>query len=174
MDAGAHGVIVPMVNSVQDAELAVAAVKYPPKGQRSFGLARAHGYGTAFKKYLEWQEERSMVVVQIEHIDAVNNMDLILAVSGVDAYFVGPDDLSGSLGIPGQFDHPEFLSAMDRIRCIGRASGKPGGKHVVEPSESELRQSIEEGNQFIAYSMDSRMLDTMCRDALGHVAEIKE
>ena len=174
MDAGSHGVIVPMVNSVQDAETAVAAVKYPPRGKRSFGLARAHGYGTTFKKYLEWQEEHTMVVVQIEHIEAVNNIDLILAVPGVDAYFVGPYDLSGSLGIPGQFDHPDFLSAMDQIKCAGQASGKPGGKHIVEPSETELVQSIEEGNQFIAYSLDTRMLDTMCRNALGHVAGLRK
>ena len=120
MDAGSHGVIVPMVNSVQDAETAVAAVKYPPRGKRSFGLARAHGYGTAFKKYLEWQEEHTMVVVQIEHIEAVKNIDLILSVPGVDAYFVGPYDLSGSLGIPGQLTIPIFLAQWIRLNALVR------------------------------------------------------
>ena len=114
-----------------------------------------------------------MVVVQIEHIEAVNNINSILAVPGVDAYFVGPYDLSGSLGVPGQFDHPDFLSAMDQIKCAGQASGNPGGQHIVEPSETELAQCIEEGNQFIAYSLDTRMLDTMCRNGLDHVASLK-
>ena len=174
MDAGAHGVIVPMVNSAKDAESAVAAVKYPPAGQRSFGLARAQRYGTAFREYLEWQDKNTIVVVQIEHIDAVNNIEAILAVPGVDAFFVGPYDLSGSLGVPGQFDHPDFVMAMDNIRQAGQASGKPGGKHIVEPSLSELIQSIEEGHRFIAYSLDSRMLDVMCRNALDEVAKLKE
>ncbi|SVC99141.1 uncharacterized protein METZ01_LOCUS351995, partial [marine metagenome] len=115
MDAGSHGVIVPMVNTPEEAEMAVASVKYPPVGRRSFGLARAQGYGVRFEDYLAWQRENSLVIVQIEHINAVNCLESILSVEGVDAYFVGPYDLSGSLGIPGQFDHPEFLEAMDRI-----------------------------------------------------------
>ena len=115
MDAGAHGVIVPMVNNADQAAQAVAAVKYPPIGTRSFGLARAQGYGKSFEKYHQWQKENSIVVVQIEHIEAVENLAEILKVPGVDAYFVGPYDLSGSLGVPGQFDHPDFLQAMQKI-----------------------------------------------------------
>ena len=78
MDAGSHGVIVPMVNSAAEAERAVQAVKYPLRGKRGFGLARAQGYGAKFKEYLEWQEKRSVIIVQIEHIDAVNNLESIL------------------------------------------------------------------------------------------------
>ncbi len=164
MDAGAHGVIVPMVNNADQAAQAVAAVKYPPIGTRSFGLARAQGYGKSFEKYQQWQKENSIVVVQIEHVEAVENLAEILKVPGVDAYFVGPYDLSGSLGVPGQFDHPDFLQAMQKIKQIGAKSGKPGGRHIIEPDPSLLEAAIREGDQFIAYSLDTRMLDKCSRE----------
>ena len=173
MDAGSHGVIVPMVNSPEEAEVAVASVKYPAVGRRSFGLARAQGYGARFEEYLAWQREHSLVIVQIEHINAVNCLESILSVEGVDAYFVGPYDLSGSLGIPGQFDHPEFLKAMDRIPEIAKKCGIPGGVHIVEPDAEQLKKSIEQGNQFIAYGADIRMLDTICREGLMQVAGLR-
>jgi len=163
MDAGAHGVIVPMVNSQEQARAAVSAVKYPPMGDRSIGLARAHGYGVRFSTYFDWQQDHSLVVVQIEHITAVNNLESILAVPGVDAYFVGPYDLSGSLGIPGQFEAPEYLDAIREIRTVSEKLGIPGGIHIVEPDPIQLRNRIEEGYRFIAYGMDTRMLDTSCR-----------
>jgi 2-dehydro-3-deoxyglucarate aldolase len=169
MDAGAHGVIVPMVNSAEAAMAAVAAVKYPPVGERSFALARAHAYGVAFDEYLEWQKDNSMVVVQIEHIEAVKNLEAILSVSGVDAYFVGPYDLSGSIGIPGKFEHPEFIRAMETIQSIAKRSGKPGGMHIVEPDTPAVIESIKDGARFVAYSMDTRILDTVCRDAISQI-----
>src|SRR3990172_7659368 len=100
MDAGSHGVIVPMVNSKEEANNAVNAVKYPPTGKRGVGLARAQGYGTTFEKYKDWVDRDSIVVIQIEHIEAVENLKDILSVSGIDAFIVGPYDLSGSLGVP--------------------------------------------------------------------------
>ena len=174
MDAGAHGVIVPMVNSARDAEAAVAAVKYPPVGKRSFALARAQRYGVGFEEYLRWQQDHTMVVVQIEHIEAVNNLEEILSVPGVDAYFVGPYDLSGSIGVPGQFDHPDFIQAMKSIRRIATESGKPGGMHIVEPNTVDLVQSIKDGHSFVAYSLDTRILDTVCRDAVRQVTDLNK
>jgi 2-dehydro-3-deoxyglucarate aldolase len=173
MDAGAHGIIVPMVNSPADAKAAVAATKYPIAGKRSVGLARAQGYGARFDDYLSWHNENSLVVVQIEHIDAVNCLESILSVDGVDAYFVGPYDLSGSLQVPGQFDHPDFLETMDRIHAIAKKLGVPGGVHVVEPDLKQLEKSINEGNRFIAYGVDTRMLDTVCREGLDRVKGLR-
>jgi 2-dehydro-3-deoxyglucarate aldolase len=173
MDAGAHGIIVPMVNSRKEAEEAVSAVKYPPTGTRSFGLARAQGYGQNFDNYVRWQSDNTLVVVQVEHIESVNVLDSILAVDGVDAYFVGPYDLSGSLGIPGQFQHPKYISAMNKIRQIGNDLKVPGGVHVVEPDWNQLKQCIEDGYKFIAYSLDVRMLDVACRNVLKKVSEIR-
>ena len=174
MDAGSHGVIVPMVNCAKDAELAVKAVKYPPFGKRGFGLARAQGYGNRFKEYLEWQEKHSVVIVQVEHIDAVNNLEEIFGVDGVDGYMIGPYDLSGSLGIPGQFDHPDLLEAMEKIRMVAAKFNKTGGIHVVEPDALQLKQAIKEGQRFIAYSVDIRMIDQACREGLDYIKELRK
>jgi 2-dehydro-3-deoxyglucarate aldolase len=95
MDAGSYGVMVPMVNTKEDAIKAVNAVKYPPVGTRGVGLARAQGYGMDFERYNNRLNRDSVVIVQIEHIKAVENLDDILSVDGVDAFFVGPYDLSG-------------------------------------------------------------------------------
>lgn len=166
MDAGAHGVIVPMVNSSLEAERAVAAVRYPPQGQRGVGLARAQGYGSAFERYRDWVNQESVVVVQVEHVQAVDNLEAILAVEGVDGFIVGPYDLSGSLGIPGQFEHPLMSQAMERIRMIVTNSGKAAGIHVIEPEIDQLQQRLAEGFRFVAYSLDIRMLDCACRVGL--------
>lgn len=169
MDAGAHGIIVPMVKTRIEADAAVAAVYYPPKGVRSVGLARAQGYGTTFQKYREWLENEAVVIVQVEHIDAVNNLEDILSAPGVDGYFIGPYDLSASMGLPGQFDHPDIVAAIERVRQVGSVLGKPGGIHIVEPDIIQLEERIKEGFKFIAYSVDTRMLDTAGRAGLAAV-----
>ena len=88
---------------------------------------------------------------------------LAVLVDGVDGFIVGPYDLSGSLGIPGQFDHRSMKDTMERIRSIGIDSGKAFGIHVIEPNIEDLRQKVEEGYNFLAYSLDIRMLDRVCR-----------
>lgn len=169
MDAGAHGVIIPMVNSAVEAEKAVSAVRYPPRGSRGVGLARAQGYGSCFEKYKEWINQESIVIVQVEHIKAVENLDAILSVEGVDGFIVGPYDLSGSLGIPGQFDHELMIEAMSKIKTFMRSSSKIPGYHVVEPDVDQLQQYVREGYRFLAYSVDFRMLDTCCRAAIEKI-----
>ncbi|MGL1862836.1 MAG: aldolase/citrate lyase family protein [Pseudodesulfovibrio sp.] len=166
MDAGAGGVIVPMVNSPEEAHYVVESVYYPPRGKRGVGLARAQGYGSNFQGYKTWLDSKPVIVVQIEHIDAVNALEDILAVDGVDGFIVGPYDLSASLGVPGVFDDSRFLDAMERIREVGGASGKVPGIHVVEPDTAATQGRIEEGYRFVAYSLDVRMLDVSCRKAL--------
>lgn len=166
MDAGAHGVIVPMVNSSQDAMKIIQAIKYPPFGKRGVGLARAQGYGEKFNEYYDWQKESSIVIVQIEHIDAVNNLKEIFSVEGVNGYIIGPYDLSGSMGIPGQFDHPYFLDAMNKIKKVTKEMGLMGGIHIIEPEPKQLEQRINEGYKFIAYSLDIRMLSESCKFGL--------
>ena len=174
MDAGSHGVIVPMVNSVSDAKQAVEAVMYPPQGKRGVGLARAQGYGSTFESYRQWLNQERVIIVQVEHIEAVNNLEAILSVEGVDGFIVGPYDLSGSLGVPGQFDQPAVKEAMERIRSIGIASGKAFGIHVIEPDVEELRQRVNEGYNFVAYSLDIRMLDTACQTGVGSIGSERE
>ena len=173
MDAGSHGIIVPMVNSEEDACQAVAAVKYPPKGIRGFGLARAQGYGKNFKEYLEWEKNETVVIVQIEHIDAVENMEAILSVSGVNGFIVGPYDLTGSMGIPGDFTHPNYLNAMEKIKRVSEKMKMAGGIHIVEPDPKQLTQRMDEGYTFIAYSVDIRMLHNACEIGMDTVRSFK-
>ena len=169
MDAGATGVMVPMIRSAADAKTAVQAVYYPPRGQRGVGLARAQGYGARFQQYQDWLEKNAVVVAMIEHIDAVNAIDSILSIDGIDAYIIGPYDLSGSMGRIGEFNHPEVTSAIGRVLEAGNRLGKPGGIHVVEPDQDELRQRIAAGFSFIGYSLDIRILDTLCRNHLQSI-----
>ena len=173
MDAGAHGIIVPMVNSARDAKNAVEAIKYPSMGKRGIGLARAQGYGTQFQEYLDWEKTGSIVIVQVEHIDAVDSLEEIFSIDGVDGYIIGPYDLTSSIGIPGQFEHPDFLSAMEKIHLVASKLNMKGGIHVIEPEPDQLIQRIEEGFRFIAYSLDIRMLDAACRKGLEHVKGVK-
>lgn len=169
MDAGATGVMVPMVNSAADAEAAVRHTYYPPRGTRGVGLARAQGYGAAFKSYLDWLSSSAVVIAMIEYRDAIDNIDEILAVSGVDAFIIGPYDLSASMGMPGELTHPDVEKAIQRARKVGLARGIPGGVHVVEPDRDELYRQIDSGYRFLGYGLDIRMLDSLCRRDLADI-----
>jgi len=174
MDAGAFGIVVPMVNNREDAIQALSSMKYPPSGIRGVGLARAQGYGTKFKEYLDFSKKETILIVQIEHIDAVDNLEEILQVEGVDGYIVGPYDLSCSLGEPGRFDSRSFLKAIARIEKVAKKLGVYGGTHIVEPDEFELKKRIMDGQKFIAYSVDFRVLDSTFRSGLRSVESYLE
>ncbi|HHT9113493.1 MAG TPA: HpcH/HpaI aldolase family protein [Candidatus Wunengus sp. YC65] len=166
MDAGAHGVIVPMVNTKEDAINAVNAVKYPPLGTRGVGLARAQGYGLEFERYRDWVNKESVVIVQIEHIKAVENLEDILQVEGVDAFMVGPYDLSGSIGYPGNFEHPDMCFALKRIMDVSKKLNKVAGFHVIPPDAEAMNKKIREGYRFIGFSLDTLFLGVKCREEM--------
>lgn len=154
MDAGAHGVIVPMINNVADAQEAIASIYYPPIGERGVGLGRAQAYGVNFEKYKTWAEKETVFIAQIEHFEAVNNLEAILNLEYVDAFIVGPYDLSASLGFPGQWDNPIVKKSLEKVRNIMLKSEKPGGFHVVHSDHNELNLRLHEGYKFIAYGDD--------------------
>lgn len=154
LDAGAHGVIVPMVNSVQDAQKAIDALYYPPVGNRGIGLGRAQNYGVGFEEYKKWADKETILITQIEHIEGVNNLEKILNLERVDGFIIGPYDLSGSLGVPGQWEHPSVTQALEKVKSILIENDKPGGYHVVHSNNQELKQRIKEGYKFIAYGDD--------------------
>jgi len=177
MDAGAQGIVVPMVKSATDAKRAVSATRYPPLGTRGVGLARAQEYGAKFEEYLAWQSDINfgpVVVVQIEHVDAVANLKEILNVDGVDAFIIGPYDLSCSMGIPGEFDNPEFIQTINKIIQIGSELNAVSGLHVVEPDKQKLNNAIIAGHKFIAYSVDIRMIDVAARDGMAEFKRLKK
>lgn len=172
MDAGATGVMVPMITCAADAEAAVQSVYYPPRGQRGVGLARAQGYGASFEGYRQWLEQNAVIVAMIEHIDAVNDIDAILSISGIDAYIIGPYDLSGSMGWPGQLDHPKVQTAIEVVRQAGQRVGKPGGIHVIEPDPDALHHRINTGFNFLGYTLDIRIIDSLCRTHMQSIRTI--
>lgn len=164
MDAGATGVMVPMVKSAADAHAAIQSVYYPPRGQRGVGLARAQGYGASFPEYQRWLEQNAIVVVMIEHVDAINDIDAILSVPEIDAYIIGPYDLSGSMGRPGELNHTDVQAAIELVLRAGQRAEKPGGIHVIEPDPNALQQRIRSGFNFLGYTLDIRILDSLCRN----------
>lgn len=163
MDAGAHGIIVPMVSSAAVLSSAARAMHYPPRGDRGVGLARAQRYGAGFEAYREWLGRSALLVAQIEHRDALSELASIFAVPDLDAYLVGPYDLSASFGRPGDFEHPDVVDALARIAAAADAAGIPAGIHVVDPDPAALRRRIDQGYRFVAYGVDFRMLDVVSR-----------
>ena len=156
MDAGADGIIVPMVNTAKDAKKAVEYVKYPPVGKRGVGLFRAQKFGLCdgFQDYKNWLNEYAIIIAQVEHIDAVRNIDEIISVSGINGIIIGPYDLSGSMGCPGELNNPEVEEAISRVLLECKNKKFPAGFHVVPPSRKKLQEKINDGYSFIAFSTD--------------------
>ena len=169
MDCGATGIIVPMVKTAAEATAAIEAMQYPPLGHRGVSLHRGTDFGARFDEYRTWLKDEAVCMVQIEHIDAVNNCEEILSVDGVDGYFMGPYDLSASMGLTGELDHPDVKAAMTKVRETGIALNKPGGLHIVEPDEARLKDSVDQGFTFLAYSIDTRIIDAVCRSGIASV-----
>ena len=167
MDAGADGVIIPMVNSKEAAEKAVSYVRYPPDGQRGVGLARAQKYGIGFKDYNKWLKSEVVIIAQIEHIEAVNNIRDILETNGIDGIIIGPYDLSGSLGYPGEFDRKEVKDAISRVKNACEKYKKALGFHVIQPDYHLLQDKIKEGFNFIAFSLDFLFLGNKAREEMS-------
>lgn len=115
LDIGAAGIIVPQINSAEEAQAAVDAAKYPPRGQRGVGLARAHEYGISFTDYLAKADKETCVVIQAETRGAIEQIEDIVAIKDVDAILIGPYDLSANLGHMGEIDHPEVISAIEKV-----------------------------------------------------------
>lgn len=166
MDAGANGVIVPMVLNANEAKKAVSHVKYPPAGTRGVGLSRAQHYGVAFDSYKKWVQEESMVIVQIEHIDSVNNLKQILEVQGVDGIIVGPYDLSASMGKPGKFDDTDVKEVLKQIDEITLKSNKSLGFHVIDSNYQTMLKKIDSNYNFLAFSLDFFFLGDMARQQM--------
>jgi 2-dehydro-3-deoxyglucarate aldolase len=166
LDAGADGIIVPSVNSAAEAKKAVDAVKYPPFGKRGVGLSRAQAYGFGFEQYRDKTAKEIKLIVQIEHINAIKELDEIINTDGVDGTFIGPYDLSGSLGKPGQWDEPDVKVAIRTYEEIALKYDKIIGFHVVPPDYKLVEEKISKGYNFVAFGFDAMFLGTMIRNQL--------
>jgi 2-dehydro-3-deoxyglucarate aldolase len=155
LDAGARGILVPMIKSSSDVEKAISFCKYAPAGNRSFALPRAAGYGKYAEQYFKSANQSIFLGIMIEHIQAVENLDSILAYNQIDAVFVGPYDLSGSLGKPGQFDDREFKQALEHIYHKASQHNIPTGIHEVTPTRDKILNHIKNGLRLIACGLDT-------------------
>ena len=167
LDLGPAGVIVPHVDSVEAAQAALDACRYPPRGHRSVGIGRAQGYGADLRDYLETAHERVLVLPQVEHADAVEQIDAILALDGIECVVVGPFDLSASLGHPGELDHPEVTRAIRRVISACRDAGKRAGIFAGNTAFARAWQA--EGMQLLALSADISLMGDAARAALSDV-----
>ena len=172
LDAGAWGVVVPMVNTRAEAEAAVAACRYPPRGRRSVGGGRhALSFDTTADEYFQHACDNVLVVVQIEHIRGVEAAAEILGVPGVDACFIGPNDLAASmgrgLGVSLETDDPPLVEAIDHVRRVCLEHGVAPGIHCS--NGKGVARRIAEGFQFCAMASELRYLLSGLRNDLSHV-----
>lgn len=162
LDIGAHGVLIPWINSREEAEAAVAACKYPPQGIRGCGPRRAALVGGP--DYIGTANDTILVAVQIETATAVKNIADILAVDGVDVVYIGPVDLCMSMfGVPGKWDDPVYLEAFDTVLEAAAKSGKPAGMFC---NSGNIEWAIEKGFKFNSVDNDDSFLMTAARAAV--------
>ena len=170
LDVGADGILAPMVHNADEARKAVEAAKYPPQGTRGFGPRVASDFFRRVEEYAHEANDRTVVMVQIEHIDAVNNLDDILQVPGLDGILIGPSDLSFSMGIPLQWDHPELIDTIKLVAQKARTAGIPVGGAVDDTLEETLHW-IDWGMQFVTLGLDWQFMQDRAREMLNAVRE---
>lgn len=171
LDTGAAGIILPQVNTVEEARRAAQLCRYPPQGSRSVGLARAHGYGMKFQEYLERANEEVVVVIQAEHILAVQNIEALASVEGIDAVLVGPYDLSASMGLAGQVDHPEVQAAIEHVRCACQERGMPLG--IFATTTQRANQFLSQGFSLLAVGSDAIFISQAAGSTLQHLRDLE-
>lgn len=154
LDAGADGVMVPMVTSRKEVDPIVKTFKYPPAGQRSFGVSRAQGYGGRYDDYTNTWNEKSVLMIQIESIAGVEAADEIISCEHIDGVMIGPYDISGSLGVPGKLNDPKVLKACDHVLAACERHKKSCGTQIVEPAEGNVKEAFKLGYTFVVLSSD--------------------
>ncbi|MEJ0062823.1 MAG: aldolase/citrate lyase family protein [Alphaproteobacteria bacterium] len=161
LDTGCNGIIVPQVNSAAAARHIVEAGKYAPLGSRSVGLSRSTGYGANLAQAIASHNDEKSIIVQIEHADAVKNLDEILSVPGVDGVFVGPYDLSASMGMIGQVGSAEVQNAITLVAASAKKRNMISG--IFIGTDAALEKEIGRGFQFIAVGSDILRAVASCK-----------
>lgn len=166
LEAGADGIILPQVSSLSEVQQIARAALYPPRGERSVGIARAQGYGAHFASYLD--SKSYSILVQIETAAGVRNAGEIIAHHAVDAVLIGPYDLSGSFGMPGQIDAPPVIEGIAAVQSLCRQSGKPCG--IFAANAEKARACADAGFDLVAVGLDSTILLNAYRDIHAELA----
>ena len=154
LESGADGLIVQMVNTPKEVAAIISHLKYPPLGGRSYGVNRAQAYGFDFDSYIESWNETSSLIIQVESIEAVNNIDKLLDFEEVDGVMVGPYDISGSMGVPGQTSHQLVIEASHKVIAACEKFGKSCGTQVADASEESAQVLFDMGYTYAILSSD--------------------
>ena len=171
LDIGADGIIAPLVRTADDVRRAVAACRYPPDGIRGYGPKRPSRYGRlGGPEFCRLANESIIVVVQIEHIDAVNNLDEILAVPGLTSILIGPNDLAGSMGLMGQPEHPDVLRVMETVVAKTRQTNV-WASVAVGGGPERFADWVKRGVQWISIGGD---IGLMLASATQVAAQVRE
>jgi len=172
LDAGAMGVLIPMVMNKEEAKMAVEAVRFPPMGRRSYGgLAVQIFYG---EDYFPRANEEILLALQIEHIEAVGRCEEICEVEGFDLIFIGPNDLASSMGLLGTpfKENPDWQKAVERVLRTAKEMGKPVGIHAT--STEEVKHFIQKGFQFVALSTDAQLLRQSLKECVDKLKDVSK
>jgi 2-keto-3-deoxy-L-rhamnonate aldolase RhmA len=169
LDSGAAGLLVPQVNTAEQAREIIVHAKYPPQGNRGVALRRAHSRYQRVNpsEYLKKANEETFIAVQAETPESIDNLEAIASVPGIDAVFVGPFDLSVALGIPGQVNHPREVENIDRILEVCSRHNLFTGIQLFEASE--IKRWVEKGMRFVSYSSDVGLLADAAGSALAEI-----
>ncbi len=169
LDIGVDGVIVPMINNVNDAKKAIKSIFYPPKGDRGVGLFRAQGYGFDFENYRDNKSNKIEFIAQIEHVEAINNLESILSLDQVHGTIIGPYDLSSSVGKTGQLDCKELTDLVIKYENISKKYDKKMGYHVVPIDYKKVKEKISIGYNFIAFGFDLNFMGSSIKHQLENL-----
>jgi len=171
LESGPAGIIVPHVNTPEEIEKILRWSKYPPDGTRSVGISRAQGYGLNLQEYMEKANETIAIVPQVEHIDAVNNLDAIVKVRGLTSIFVGPYDLSGSIGKLGKVKDPEVHGMIQNVQTICSKTDIVTGIFGVDAEE--VNSYIKIGYSLVAVGLDTSHVSKSVQQTLLSLRKLK-
>jgi 2-keto-3-deoxy-L-rhamnonate aldolase RhmA len=169
LDAGAAGLLAPQIHNAEQAEQLVKWGRYYPAGARGLGFGRAQGYGLKVGEYLENANENILLSIQAESAEAVKNIEAIVQVQGLDAVLVGPYDLSASMGLPGQINHPDVQSSIQHVAKVCKAAGMPIG--IFGLTAEAVSPYIEQEFRFIVAGVDTVMLGNSARQLLDQLRD---
>lgn len=154
IESGADGMLIQMVNTVDQVKSLVNDIKYPPVGKRSYGVNRAQAYGFDFDQYIQSWNDESVFMIQVETIEAVNSIDALLQNDQIDGVMVGPYDISGSLGVPGQTSHPLVIEASKKVIAACEKYGISCGTQVSDSTEESVKSLFDLGYTYAILGSD--------------------
>jgi 2-dehydro-3-deoxyglucarate aldolase len=160
LDAGAMGLVAPMIETAEQVSNFLKWSNYPPVGTRGIGYSNANKFGKNFETYFSEINHNLIRIIQIESINALPEMDSMLSFPGIDAMMIGPYDLSGSMNLTGKFQDPKLLEVIKKLEGFSSKYNIPLGTHVIVPDPLRLKEEIKLGRKFIAYSTDALLLQS--------------